>query len=250
MPHNSTILHVIVVLLILATIQGVQNSIVEFFGQKPSAITNLIFTLVLIAIYVLAKTLIDLQHASDTADGKREDFFFEVSPQRRCSRAFINKPSSFQFTQVGSGDCQPESMPPYGFINNMKSCSYGGPDPYDSNPWGNRLSADSIPFPGAPSQPEQQEKKDQKETFMNKGQMRSESSAPVIGPAQLPGSVVLKPEQLDQQWTKKLTTALRQGTKEGYCGSAPSRQVDSMWAPQMPMGYAGSAYMDVNARIN
>ena len=57
----------------------------------------------------------------------------EVTNNNKCKGLFNGKPNSFEYTTVGSGDCKPESYPPLGFIENVKSCQIGGqiqPPPY------------------------------------------------------------------------------------------------------------------------
>ena len=112
---------VILILLLVATSSPIQVFLQALTGLS-SLVFGIVYAIVLFGIYIGLKKLLKLD---------KENFWFELSPSanNRCSKVYKGKPNSWQWTQVGSGDCNPESQP-LGFIQGMKSCQAIG-DAYE-----------------------------------------------------------------------------------------------------------------------
>lgn len=129
----------VVLLLLFATIIPVQNFIARALGFSDTSIVfNLLYAGVLVSIYVLIKLFILKDDAS------KEKFFFEVSNPNKCSGLYEGKPTSFQYSMVGSGDCKPISNPPLGMIADVKSCIGGNNFPQNSTDINNKGWVPSI----------------------------------------------------------------------------------------------------------
>lgn len=114
---DQNIIHVTVaVLIVLAAVTPIQNFLAKSLGfSDTSIIFNIVYASVLIGIFFLVRHMIKT----------KENFFFEVANDSHCHGAFSGRPATFQFTQVGSGDCKPLDYPPLGMIADVKSCTYG-----------------------------------------------------------------------------------------------------------------------------
>ena len=116
---------IILIFLIVAALSTIQNFFASLLGYtSPTVATSLIYALILFGLFYLVAWLIK-KYSSDT----KEPFFFEVSGDKRCSGAYIGKPTSFQFQTVGYGDCKPSSLP-LGMIGVDECTEIGGGDKY------------------------------------------------------------------------------------------------------------------------
>jgi hypothetical protein len=123
---NNTTYIIVVLFIILGCLTPVQNYLAGLLGfSSTNIVFNLGYAIVLVGIFILIKYLIDKKKKDD-----KENFFFEVSNPQKCSGGFFGKPATFQYTQVGSGDCKPQNYPPLGMIDNVHSCLYGNASLY------------------------------------------------------------------------------------------------------------------------
>ncbi len=106
---------IIFIILILATLSPLQVFLNGLIGL-PSLVFGLLYAIILLGLYIGIKKLVD------KLKKQKDDFFFEVAQPKKCSGAYYGKPTSFEFSAVGSGDCEPEKMPDYGFITNNHQC--------------------------------------------------------------------------------------------------------------------------------
>lgn len=116
MEYTSILITFIIIL--FATYAPLQQYLAEKINIQSSILSTLLYATLLLFIDI---TLTWIFKADDTS----EPFFFQVSNPQKCHGAFYGKPASFQFTQVGSGDCKPLDYPPLGMIGDVKSCQYG-----------------------------------------------------------------------------------------------------------------------------
>lgn len=117
------------ILLALASQPAVQDKFTKmipfpFYHEGYDSKIALILATVLFVVFLLIRLVLI-----------SEGFFFEVSEsgKRLCNGLFNGKPISFEYTTVGSGDCQNDPHPPLGMIGNVDQCSMGTviqPPPY------------------------------------------------------------------------------------------------------------------------
>jgi hypothetical protein len=109
---------IIILFIVLGCMTPIQNAVASFFGfSSTNIVFNLVYALVLVGAFILIKYLL-----VDKNKKSKEDFFFEVNNNQKCGKVYKGKPTTFQYTQVGSGDCKPESFPPLGMIEDIHSC--------------------------------------------------------------------------------------------------------------------------------
>jgi hypothetical protein len=106
---------IIFIILILATLSPLQVFLNGLIGL-PSLVFGLLYAIILLGLYIGIKKLVD------KLKKQKDDFFFEVAQGKKCSGAYYGKPTSFEYSAVGSGDCEPEKMPDYGMISNYHQC--------------------------------------------------------------------------------------------------------------------------------
>jgi hypothetical protein len=103
---------IILFLLLIATSSPIQVFLQALTGLS-SLVFGIVYAIVLFGIYVGLKKLLKLD---------KENFWFEVAQPAKCSGAYYGKPTSFEFSAVGSGDCEPQKYPDYGMISNYHQC--------------------------------------------------------------------------------------------------------------------------------
>jgi hypothetical protein len=115
----------VAILLILASLPAIQTFLQKVFIGIPAVIISLVYAIVLFGIFLIVKYLLE--------KGNVENFFFQVSGPKACSGLYMGKPTTFQYSQVGSGDCKSISYPPLGMNQGVKSCQdedvYGDASP-------------------------------------------------------------------------------------------------------------------------
>ena len=111
---------IVSIFIILASITFIQNFLARLFGfSQVNIVFNIMYSIVLIGLFVLVKYLVDKWKEND------EGFFFEVSNNQHCSGLYHGKPVSFQYSSIGSGDCKPIAYPSLGMTDNVHSCLHG-----------------------------------------------------------------------------------------------------------------------------
>jgi len=125
----------IAILLVLATLTSVPMFFSAILGI-PIVFVSFIYAVILFGIFLLIKYLLQKYNV--------ENFFFEVSGPHPCSGLYTGKPATFQFTQVGSGDCKSIAYPPLGMDEGVHTCGpdvYGNASPnypnFGTSTWGN-----------------------------------------------------------------------------------------------------------------
>jgi hypothetical protein len=147
MKNNQYIMYITVaLLLIIASLSYVQNFASSILGlDKPSLYSNLYVAIGLFLIYLLVKYLIK--------EYVKEDFFFQVTSDHKCTGAFKGKPNQFQYDNFYDlNKCKEKNeqnlvSAGYGFITNNPTNEAINPDPEKANPYfGGQLPRNSGEF--------------------------------------------------------------------------------------------------------
>ena len=106
---------IVVILLLLASSSFLQTKFSNMLNLgAPNILSSLFYGIVLIILFSVICYFLWKNKKTD------EGFFFEVSKcNPRCSGIYKGKPTTFQFSEVGRGDCKDEYHS-YGMI---KDCS-------------------------------------------------------------------------------------------------------------------------------
>lgn len=108
---------IVFIILILATLSPLQVFLNSLLGLSSLAF-GILYALVLLGLYIGIKKLVDKLKKQK----QKDNFFFEVAQPKKCSGAYFGKPTSFEYSAVGSGDCEPQKYPDYGMISNYHPC--------------------------------------------------------------------------------------------------------------------------------
>ena len=104
--------YILILLILLMSTYSPLQAIGKGITGLPQVFFGIIYAILLFGLFVFIKGLVNT----------KEGFFFEVNDPYKCHGNYLGKPNSFEFSQVGSGDCSNRPNAPLGFITGQNKC--------------------------------------------------------------------------------------------------------------------------------